>query len=200
MKYNDLFHANGSFAQTEHYLLRPISPKDKPHYQQLAKAETPAFLQDTGTSALAWEDLLAEEHLTCSIFEKETHRFCGFCQLQWVFSPTPELGIDLLPLWQKQGVAAEVLPAFLAQAGKLLPIDHFYAKIKKNNIPSQRLAEKIGGICVGRKSILPSNFPPEMTALAEQEFPDFFFYEYHFPVGKPSLKETKPDSMHKKTM
>lgn len=202
MKYNDLFFADGSFAQTEHYLLRRIFPEDKPHYQQLAQAETPTFLQhsDPDTSALAWEDLLGEEHLTCSIFEKETHGFCGFCQLQWIFSSAPELGIDLLPSFQEQGIATEVLPAFLTQAGKLLPIDHFYAKVKKNNIPSQRLAEKIGGICISTKSLLPRNFPPEMTALAEQEFPDFFFYEYHFPAGKPSHKSIKPDSMHKKTM
>ena len=186
MKYNDLFDANGIFTQTEHYILRRILPEDQPFYQQLAKAETPDYLQNTttGTSALAWEDLLAEEHPTCSIFEKETHRFCGFCQLQWIFSPTPELGIDLLPLYQKQGVAKEVLPAFLSHASKLLPIDHFYSKIKKNNIPSQRLAEKIGGVCIGTKSLLPANFPVEMAAFAEKEFPDLFFYEYHFPAKK----------------
>ena len=82
--------------------------------------------------------------------------------------------------YQKQGVAAEALPAFLLQAKKLLPIDHFYSKIKKNNIPSQRLAEKIGGICVGEKSLLPANFPAEMAAFAEKEFPDLFYLEYHF--------------------
>lgn len=186
MKYNDLFDANGIFTQTEHYILRRILPEDQPFYQQLAKEETPAFLQNTatGTSALAWEDLLAEEHLTCSIFKKETPRFCGFCQFQWVFTDVPELGIDLLPLYQKQGIAAEVLPAFLSHTSKLLSIDHFYSKIKKNNIPSQRLAEKIGGICIGTKSLLPSNFPVEIAAFAEKEFPDLFFYEYHFPAKK----------------
>ncbi|MGN0136216.1 GNAT family N-acetyltransferase [Anaerotignum sp.] len=187
MKYNDLFDANGIFTQTEHYLLRRIFPEDKPYYQQLAKAETPHFLQSTpltGASALAWEDLLAEEHLTCSILERDTQAFCGFCQLQWVFSPAPELGIDLLPLYQKHGVATEVLPVFLSRAKKILPIDHFYSKIKKNNLPSQRLAEKIGGICIGEKSLLPANFSKEMAAFAEKEFPDFFFYEYHFPAKK----------------
>lgn len=119
MKYNDLSDANGIFAQTEHYVLRRISHEDKPYYQQLAKAETPDFLQSTSlasTSALAWEDLLAEEHLTCSILQRDTQSFCGFCQLQWIFTSTPELGIDLLPLYQKQGIAKEVLPAFLSQA------------------------------------------------------------------------------------
>ncbi|MGM9917201.1 GNAT family N-acetyltransferase [Anaerotignum sp.] len=183
MKYKDLFDANGIFTQTEHYILRRILPEDQPFYQQLAKAETPAFLQNTslaGTSALAWEDLLEEEHLTCSILQRDTQAFCGFCQFQWIFTDAPELGIDLLPDYQKQGVAAEVLPAFLSQAKKLFPIDHFYSKIKKNNIPSQRLAEKIGGICIGMKSLLPANFPPEMMSVAEKEFPDLFYLEYHF--------------------
>lgn len=183
MKFDDLFHDNGIFVQTEHYILRRILPEEKPYYQQLAKAESPAFLQnlsDAASSALAWEDLQEEVHLTCSILQKGTQAFCGFCQLQWIFTPSPELGIDLLAEYQKQGVAAEALPAFLLQAKKLLPIDHFYSKIKKNNIPSQRLAEKIGGICVGEKSLLPANFPAEMAAFAEKEFPDLFYLEYHF--------------------
>lgn len=81
---------------------------------------------------------------------------------------------------KKQGVAKEVLPAFLSHASKLLPIDHFYSKIKKNNIPSQRLAEKIGGICIGTKSLLPASFPTEMADFAEKEFLDLFYLEYHF--------------------
>lgn len=50
MKYNELFDANGIFIQTEHYLLRRLFPEDKPYYQQLAKTETPNFLQKTGRS------------------------------------------------------------------------------------------------------------------------------------------------------
>lgn len=183
MKYNDLFDTNGIFIQTERYMLRRILPEDQPFYQQLAKEETPAFLQNTSltdTSILAWEDLMEEDHLTCSILQKDTQTFCGFCQLQWIFTSTPELGIDLLPQYQKQGIAKEVLPALLFQAKKLLPIAYFYSKIKKNNPPSQRLAEKIGGVCIGKKSLLPANFPAEMVSIAEKEFPDLFYLEYHF--------------------
>ena len=93
MKYNDLFDTNGIFIQTERYMLRRILPEDQPFYQQLAKEETPAFLQNTsltGTSVLAWEDLMEKDHLTCSILQKDTQTFCGFCQLQWIFTSTPE--------------------------------------------------------------------------------------------------------------
>lgn len=181
MKYNDLFDADGIFLETETYLLRRISPADLSDYEALAKAETPTFLQDSeNASALALDELFSEEHLTCSILEKETQTFCGFCQLQWIASPTPELGVDLLPAYQKQGVAAAVLPAFLSHSKELLGNDFFYSKIKKNNLPSQKLAEKIGGILVGEKNLLPTNFPAEMRAFAEQEFPDFFYLEYHF--------------------
>lgn len=181
MQFDDFFDANSIFTQTEHYILRRIQPEEKAYYEALALAETPDFLQNmAGVSSLAWEDLLEEDHLTCSILQKETGVFCGFCQLQWIFTPTPELGIDLLPKYQKQGLAAEVLPAFLSQAKKLLPIEFFYSKIKKNNLPSQHLAEKIGGVCVGTKSLLPSNFPAELAAFAEKEFPDLFYLEYHF--------------------
>lgn len=179
MKFDDLFDVNSIFLKTEHYILRRILPEEKKHYESLAQAESPAFLQDT-TDALAWEELLSDDHLTCSILEKDTGGFCGFCQLQWVFSSVPELGIDLLPEYHQKGLAVEVLPSFLKQAKKLLNNDHFYSKIKKNNIPSQKLAEKIDGICIGTKSLLPKDFPAEMAAFAEKEFPDFFYLEYHF--------------------
>ena len=74
MNDNDLFDANGIFTQTEHYILRRILPEDQPFYQQLAQAETPAFPQNTsltGSSSPAWEDLLAEDHLTCSILQRD---------------------------------------------------------------------------------------------------------------------------------
>lgn len=180
MKFNDLFGADGIFLQTENYILRRILPEEKSSYETLAQSENPKFLSSGSVSALAWDELLSEDHLTCSILQKDTGAFCGFCQLQWVFADIPELGIDLLPEYHRTGIAAELLPPFLLQAKKLLKCDHFYSKIKKNNIPSQKLAEKIGGVCIGTKSLLPENFPAEMAAFAEKEFPDFFYLEYHF--------------------
>ena len=180
MKFTDLFQPNHVFTETEQYILRRIQPEELPLYKKLAQQETPSFLPQSDISALAWDDLLSEDHLTCSILAKASGNCCGFCQLQWIAHPSPELGIDLLPEYQNQGIAPEVLPAFLSQAKKLLQSDYFYSKIKKNNIPSQKLAEKIGGVCVGTKSLLPKDFPEEMTAFAEIQFPDFFYLEYHF--------------------
>ena len=179
MKFDDLFDANGIFLHTEHYTLRRIQPEEKKGYEALAQAETPEFLQPT-SNGIAWDELLSEDHLTCSILQKDTGTFCGFCQLQWVFSDIPELGIDLLPSCQKSGVAVEILPLFLSHAKELLQCNYFYSKIKKKNIPSQKLAEKIGGICIGIKSLLPADFPEALKTIAEKEFPDFFYLEYEF--------------------
>jgi len=181
MKFDALFDANGIFLTTEHYTLRRILPEEQRNYEILARKEQLDFLRSSApASALAWDELLSEDHLTCSILQKHTGGFCGFCQLQWIFSDIPELGIDLLPEYQQKGVALEVLPPFLAQAKTLLKNKYFYSKIKKNNIPSQKLAEKIGGIYIGTKSLFPKDFPAEMISFAEQEFPDFFYLEYHF--------------------
>lgn len=179
MKFDDLFNAEGIFLHTEHHTLRRILPEEKSEYEAMAQTENPSFLQNA-SSGLVWDELLSEDHLTCSILQKDTGAFCGFCQLQWVFSDTPELGIDLLPAYQKSGISVEVLPPFLSHAKKLLHCNHFYSKIKKNNIPSQKLAEKIGGICIGAKNLLPADFPEGLKAMAEKEFPDFFYLEYEF--------------------
>ena len=179
MKFDDLFDAEGIFLHTEHHTLRRILPEEKSSYELLAQAENPTFLQNT-SNALAWDDLLSEDHLTCSILQRDTEAFCGFCQLQWIFSDTPELGIDLLPAHQNSGVAIEVLPPFLSHARELLQCSHFYSKIRKNNIPSQKLAEKIGGSCIGTKNLLPADFPEALKKFAEKEFPDFFYLEYEF--------------------
>ena len=179
MQFKDLFAADGIFLKTENYILRRISADEKPYYEKMAQTEHPDFLQ-TSADALAWDELLSEDHLTCSILKRETEAFCGFCQLQWIFSDIPELGIDLLTEFRKTGLAAEVLPPFMTQAKHLLKNKYFYSKIKKNNLPSQKLAEKIGGKYIGTKSLLPKDFPKEMAAFAEKEFPDFFYLEYYF--------------------
>ncbi|MBQ2411909.1 MAG: hypothetical protein II313_00605, partial [Anaerotignum sp.] len=119
MQFNDLFDASGIFLKTENYILRRISAEEKPYYEKMAQTEHPDFLQ-ASTDALAWDELLSEDHLTCSILKRDTAAFCGFCQLQWIFSNTPELGVDLLPEYHKTGISAEVLPSFLKQAKHLL--------------------------------------------------------------------------------
>ena len=180
MKFDDLFDADGIFLTTSNYILRRIAAEDKPYYEKLAWAEHPHYPR-TLDAPLVWDDLMFEEELlTCSILQRDTGVFCGFCQLQQVFSATPELGIDLLEEYQHSGIAVEVLPLFLAQAKKLLQNDHFYSKIKKSNIPSQKLAKKIGGICIGEKNLLPADFPDSMKSLAEEVFPHFFYLEYEF--------------------
>jgi RimJ/RimL family protein N-acetyltransferase len=180
MKFIDLFDADGIFLKTPNYILRRIAAEEKPYYEELARAEHPEIPR-TCDAPLVWDDLISEDDLlTCSILQRDTGVFCGFCQLQQIFSSVPELGIDLLPIYQHNGIAAEVLPPFLAQAKKILQNDHFYSKIKKANIPSQKLAEKIGGICIGEKNLLPADFPDSLRTIAEKEFPDFFYLEYEF--------------------
>ncbi|MBQ7103631.1 MAG: hypothetical protein IJN89_06195, partial [Anaerotignum sp.] len=88
MKFSDLCDANGIFLKTENYTLRRILAEEKIYYEKLAQTETPNFLQ-ISADALAWEELLSEDHLTCSILRKDSEAFCGFCQLQWVFSDAP---------------------------------------------------------------------------------------------------------------
>ena len=130
MHFNDLFDAKGIFLQTENYILRRILPEEKEKYEILAQTENPEFLSHSdGISALAWEEMLSEDHLTCSILQKDTGAFCGFCQLQWIFSNTPELGVDLLPEYHKTGISAEVLPSFLKQAKHLLKNEYFSGKL-----------------------------------------------------------------------
>ncbi len=179
------FDENGIFTETEHYLIRKILPKDRPYYEKLALHTLPDFLelpQDAQERAVfhVWDTLQEEEHLTCTILTKADNAFCGFCQLQWIASPVPEIGIALLPAFQKQGIALEVLPAFMRQAKKILPISHFTAKIKQNNLPSQQLAEKIGGICISTNAPFPKDLPPELRAFAEKELKSFIYLEYHF--------------------
>ncbi len=89
MRFDDLFDANGIFLQTERYILSRISLNEKPLYEALAREASPDCLPAANHS-IAWDELLSKDHLTCSILQKGTGAFCGFCQLQWVFSENAE--------------------------------------------------------------------------------------------------------------
>ena len=188
MEYNDLFDSNGIFLETERYILRRIQPEDLPQYEKMAQADFSQYLASalldhavlSAAAKHAWDDLQTNDCLTCSILQKKSLIFCGFCQLQWVFSSVPELGIALLPAFHRQGIAMEVLPAFLSQAKQCLPITYFYAKIRSDNLPSLCLAKKLGGICVKQKSLLPNQVPPALASFAKENLPFLTYLEYHF--------------------
>lgn len=91
-------------------------------------------------------DLLKKESFYCTIREKVTHQFCGYCGIKDVDSSRPELAIELIKSMQHKGIGTHALKLLLQTYSLCEEFEYFTYIVAADNYPSQHLCEKIGGI------------------------------------------------------
>ena len=85
------------------------------------------------------------EEISLLIVKKDSDEFLGYLSLHRVNSKTPELGIWLKKNAQGAGFGYEALNQFKAWIESNLTYDYLKYPVDKKNIPSRKLAEKLGG-------------------------------------------------------
>ncbi len=87
--------------------------------------------------------------------ENKTGKFLGCASLYDIKSGAPEMGVWLIKECWGEGYGFEVFSA-LKKFAKSIPCEHIVCRVAKQNIPSKRLVEKIGGEMQGIFDILPN--------------------------------------------
>ena len=82
---------------------------------------------------------------------KSTNEFLGVTGLHRIGNPEVELGIWLKQAAHSLGYARESLAAIIAWAGPHIGATAFIYPVAKENRPSRRLAESLGGVVVGSR-------------------------------------------------
>jgi RimJ/RimL family protein N-acetyltransferase/predicted nucleotidyltransferase len=85
------------------------------------------------------------EDISLMILSNESGEFLGYMTLDEIQFKTPELGIWLKKSAHGHGLGYEAINLLKSWAESSLEYDYFKYPVHKNNIPSRRLAEKIGG-------------------------------------------------------
>lgn len=132
---------------------------DKENYLKLYRensivAKASAKMSDVDYDEFAefvWEKIPEEDSIYVSIFLKADHTYVGNIVMQHLSLSTPEIGIDVLKEYQRQGIAYETISMFTKKILEIKNIDYFLVRIYSDNLASTKLFEKLGAIRVGHE-------------------------------------------------
>ena len=140
--------------ETDRIILRPMKTEDaQPIFAMRSDAEVMRFIRAPiirFAEAESWIKLVssrwADEKIGfCSLIEKQSGKFLGWCGL-WQLEETGEIevGYALAKEFWRQGYAVEAAEAFLKYGFEKLNLNKIVAVAKPENKASQRVMEKLG--------------------------------------------------------
>ncbi|MGN0711906.1 MAG: GNAT family N-acetyltransferase [Anaerovoracaceae bacterium] len=139
------------FAEKQDVLLCSLREEDRKDYIRLKKenAITPRAYEMKGFEDLLWEDMKNEKAFYTTIRRKSDDRYMGYCGIKNTQKEEWELGIEMLKEFQNYGYASQSLRLFMETVAKITGIFSFKALVAGENIASQRMCEKLGGVPSG---------------------------------------------------
>lgn len=169
MNKSNFFWKNGLLVQNDKYVLRAMCENDKENYLKLYRENSivaKAFskigdLDYDEFAEFVWEKIPEEDSIYVSIFGKADYTYVGNIVLQHLSSSTPEIGIDVLKEYHRQGIAYDTIPLFTKRVLELKTIEYFLVRIYSDNIASTKLFEKLGALRIGHE-------PSELGAMLVQ--------------------------------
>lgn len=156
----DFFQADGLFVQNDKYILRALTEDDKENYLKLYRensiiAKVSSEMSDVDYDEFVefvWEKIPEDDSIIVSVFLKDGNLYVGSITIQHPFSDIPEIGIDVLRRYQRQGIAYETIPMFAKRILELKNIEYFLVRIYSDNIASTELFVKLGALRIGHES------------------------------------------------
>lgn len=96
------------------------------------------------------EKMGKEEQLQMVVLRKETREFLGCAGLHRINTPTPEFGIWIKKSAHGNGYGKEAIIGLKKWADDNLPYEYLVYPVDRDNIPSRKIPESLGGI-IGRE-------------------------------------------------
>ncbi len=186
----DFFLTDGLLIQNDKYILKVLNEEDKENYLNLYRENSivtsaSSKMSDVDYDEFAefvWEKIPEEDSLYVSVFLKADYTYVGNVVMQHMSLTTPEIGIDVLEEYHRQGIAYETIPLFAKRVQELMPVDYFVVRIYSDNEPSKKLFEKLGAELMGKE---PSEFAEALSQLKEK-----FKEEYEgFIIRNPDVEK-----------
>nr|WP_279605278.1 GNAT family N-acetyltransferase [Aetokthonos hydrillicola] len=112
----------------------------------------------------------SESHLIVVILKKNSQEFLGCAGIHKISSNYPELGIWLKKSAHGNGYGFETIKALKTWAEENLHYKNLVYPVDKENIPSRRIPEKLGGIIV--REYKKTNLSGKVLQLVEYEIPN----------------------------
>ena len=173
-----IFSQGQVIVQNDKYILKTLCEEDKINYLGLYQENSiVAKSQNYGDYAeFVWKKLREDDAIYVSVFLRDANSYVGNIALRQWSSATPEIGMDVLLKYRRQGIAYETIPLFAKRILGIKSMEYFLVRIYSDNEPSRKLFEKLGAVQIGKE---PSEFAEVLEQLKEksrEQYEEFLFY------------------------
>lgn len=134
------------FAEDSKIRLSVISEIEKDHYINVSyecSAVKGAF-KNTDYVKFLWEEFLNKNAFVCSIYDKETDEYIGYCSVKDLRKEYLELAIEEKEIYRNQGYGTRAIRLFTTKLTELLGERFYRVRIDMDNYASQKLFKKVG--------------------------------------------------------
>ena len=91
-----------------------------------------------------WKDFIEDNTFVCSIYEKKSNEYVGYCSIVNLAKEELELAIELKPDKCHKGYGSEALRLFMEEVCKVTGRQYFRVRVEIDNHASQGLMKKLG--------------------------------------------------------
>lgn len=112
-------------------------------------------MEDDRFSQIMWEAFAKSTTVAFLIFNPSNDEVYGICQLDYIDSSAPHIGIDILEKFRNKGYGYQAIKQLLDEAKNLCTVEYFIWRCDVRNTASQKLVEKLNGKRIATKTLLP---------------------------------------------
>lgn len=134
------------FAEDSRIRLSVISDAEKDHYINVSyecSAVKGAF-ENTDYVKFLWEEFWDKNAFVCSIYDRKTDEYIGYCSVKDLRQKYLELAIEEKELYRNQGYGTRAIRLFTTKLTELLGERFYRVRIDMDNYASQKLFKKVG--------------------------------------------------------
>lgn len=142
------------FSEGKKYAIRNLTEKDRDNYFRtlLSVSFIPRIYEEVIFQDISWQDAITSgSSLIFAVERKSDHTYVGDCMLKQYENDNFEVGFDISPEYQNQGIGTEVMHMLIKETRRRFPDKRIVARVYSDNEISQHILKKLGGRKVGEE-------------------------------------------------
>lgn len=133
-------------AEGKKVILRVISEEEREKCLSVSYEHSciKGMYKDEAFCDSTWKEFMSDVSFVCSIYDKVTGEYVGYCSIKDITKSDWELAIELKPQECHKGYGTEALSLLMQSVHKLTGKTYFRARVEIDNHASQGLMKKLG--------------------------------------------------------
>ena len=150
----ELLKRENIFTEGKSIVIRNLTEKDRLNYLHTLKGVSfiPQIFETKGFQDIVWQDVITSvSSITFAVERKHDSAYVGDCMMKVLTNDSFEVGVDVSPEYQNQGIGTEVMILVIAEIRKRFADKRIISRVYSDNDKSQHIIRLLGGIKIGEE-------------------------------------------------